>query len=207
MDTEPKTIRLQIDADPRLAAAVGGAARYLADAAGMENEAIAQLQSAVIAACREAFGHLSEDHPHLDVSLTRLSDRIEVSLSHEGATVRGRRAGMVGKCRAGSIASSTKPKETWRSRASPSTSTKARLAGSRRTMERAMEPAPPLEKQISCDPIKRRAHHRQRRRSTVGMARNVSVVSCVFAAHCEYRRIKTAPRQHDRFPANRRLSF
>lgn len=86
MDTDPKTIRLQIDADPRLAAAVGGAARYLADAAGIENEAVAQLQSAVIAACREAFGHLSKGHPRLDVSLTRLSDRIEVSLSHEGAT-------------------------------------------------------------------------------------------------------------------------
>jgi hypothetical protein len=86
VETEPKTIRLQIDADPRLAAAVGGAARYLADAAGIENEAVAQLQSAVIAACREAFGHLSKDHPNLDVSITRLSDRIEVSLSHEGAT-------------------------------------------------------------------------------------------------------------------------
>jgi hypothetical protein len=86
VDTEPKTIRLRIDADPRLAAAVGGAARYLADAAGIENEAVAQLQSAVIAACREAFGNLSKDHPHLDVSLTRLSDRIEVSLSHEGVT-------------------------------------------------------------------------------------------------------------------------
>jgi hypothetical protein len=86
VDTEPKTIRLRIDADPRLAAAVGGAARYLADAAGIENEAVAQLQSAVIAACREAFGNLSKDHPHLDISLTRLSDRIEVSLSHEGTT-------------------------------------------------------------------------------------------------------------------------
>jgi hypothetical protein len=88
VDTEPKTIRLRMDADPRLAAAVGGAARYLADAAGIENEAVAQLQSAVIAACREVFANLSKDHPQLDVSLTRLSDRIEVSLSHEGAIPR-----------------------------------------------------------------------------------------------------------------------
>ena len=95
MDTEPKTIRLRIDADPRLAAAVGGAARYLADAAGIENEAVAQLQSAVIAACREAFGQLSKDHPHLDVSLTRLSDRIEVSLSHEGVTASAEDSGEV----------------------------------------------------------------------------------------------------------------
>jgi hypothetical protein len=84
--TEAKSIRLQIDADPRLAAAVGGAARYLADAAGMENDAVAQLQAAVIAACREVFASLKEDHPSLDVTLTRLSDRIEVSLSHEGTS-------------------------------------------------------------------------------------------------------------------------
>jgi hypothetical protein len=89
VETEPKTIRLQIGADPRLAAAVGGAARYLADAAGMENDAVAQLQSAVIVACREAFEHLSKDHPQLDVTLTRLADRIEVSLSHEGTTADG----------------------------------------------------------------------------------------------------------------------
>jgi hypothetical protein len=84
--TEAKSIRLHIDADPRLAAAVGGAARYLADEAGMENDAVAQLQAAVIAACRELFSSLKEDHPSLNVTLTRLRDRIEVSLSHEGTS-------------------------------------------------------------------------------------------------------------------------
>jgi hypothetical protein len=86
VETESKSIRLQIDADPRLAAAVGGAVRYLADAAGMENDATAQLQAAVIAACVESFEHLSDSHPHLDVTLTRLSDRMEVALAHEGDT-------------------------------------------------------------------------------------------------------------------------
>jgi len=84
--TDAKSIRLQVDADARLAAAVGGAARYLADAAGLENEAISQLQSTIVGACREAFEHLSENHPHLDVTLTRLPDRIEVALAHEGGT-------------------------------------------------------------------------------------------------------------------------
>ena len=73
-------------ADPRLAAAVGGAARCLADAAGMENEALSHLQSAIVAACQEAFEHLTAEHPHLDVTLTRLPDRIEVALSHQGET-------------------------------------------------------------------------------------------------------------------------
>jgi hypothetical protein len=52
----------------------------------LEDEAISQLQSAVVAACQEAFEHLSEDHPQLDVTLTRLPDRIEVALSHQGET-------------------------------------------------------------------------------------------------------------------------
>jgi hypothetical protein len=84
--TESKSIRLQIHADARLAAAVGGAARCLAEAAGLEDEALSQLQSTVVAACQESFEHLTEDHPHLDVTLTRLPDRIEVALSHQGET-------------------------------------------------------------------------------------------------------------------------
>lgn len=75
---------MQLDADPRLAAAIGGAARYLANVAGLEVDAIAQLQSSVLAACLEAFEHLTQAHPHLDVTLTRFPDRLEVALSHKG---------------------------------------------------------------------------------------------------------------------------
>ena len=82
--TEPKSLRVQIDADARLAAAIGGAARYLADAAGMENSKAIQLQSSVVAACVEVFQYLTGDYPHLQVTLARFSDRIEVALSHHG---------------------------------------------------------------------------------------------------------------------------
>src|ERR1700746_3032424 len=82
--TEPKTFRLHIDGDARLAAAAGGVARYLADAAGFEREAATRLQSAVIAACSEAFEHLSTAHPQLEVTFTCFSDRMEVALSHLG---------------------------------------------------------------------------------------------------------------------------
>ena len=82
--TEPKSFRVQIDADARLAAAVGGAARYLADAAGMENGKALQWQSSVAAACVEVFQYLNRAHPHLQVTLARFSDRIEVALSHYG---------------------------------------------------------------------------------------------------------------------------
>jgi hypothetical protein len=82
--TEPKTLYIQIDADARFAAAVGGAAHYLADAAGLRDDANAQLQSSVVAACLEAFDHLTGDHPHLEVTMSRFSDRIEVALAHLG---------------------------------------------------------------------------------------------------------------------------
>ena len=77
-------MHLQIDPDARLAAAAGGLVRYLADVAGLENDAIARLQSAVIAACSEAFVHLKADHPQLQIMFTRFSDRIEVVLNHLG---------------------------------------------------------------------------------------------------------------------------
>jgi hypothetical protein len=82
--TDPKTFRLFIDADPRLAAAAGGVARFLADVAGLENGAVARLQSAVIAACLEAFEHLTAENPRLGITFTRLPDRLEVALTHRG---------------------------------------------------------------------------------------------------------------------------
>jgi hypothetical protein len=82
--TELKTFRLYLDADARLAAAAGGVARYLADVAGLENDAVARLQSAVIAACSEAFEHLTDDNPRLEITFTRLPDRMEVAIAHRG---------------------------------------------------------------------------------------------------------------------------
>jgi hypothetical protein len=82
--TEPNSLHVQIDADARLAAGVGGAARCLADAAGMENAKVAQLQSSVVAACVQVFQYLTQDHPRLQVTLFRFPDRIELSLSHRG---------------------------------------------------------------------------------------------------------------------------
>ena len=75
---------MHIEADPRLAAAAGGAARYFADAAGLEAPEIGRWQKAVVAACKEAFAHLTREHPRLDVSFTRWVDRLEVALSREG---------------------------------------------------------------------------------------------------------------------------
>ena len=82
--TELKNLHLLIDADMRLAAAVGGVAHHLADVAGLEIAAVNRLQAAVIAACQEAFKQLTLPHPHLEINFARFPDRIEVVLSHEG---------------------------------------------------------------------------------------------------------------------------
>ncbi len=82
MATEPRIFRVLLDADARLAAAAGAVARYTADAAGLEGGSVARLQSAVIAACSEAFEHLTADRPQLQITFTRFSDRMEVALSH-----------------------------------------------------------------------------------------------------------------------------
>jgi hypothetical protein len=82
--TELTRLPVLLDADPRLAAAIGGAARYLAEASGLEGDAIAQWQSSVLAACYQAFEHVTASHPHLIVTLTRFPDRLEVALSHHG---------------------------------------------------------------------------------------------------------------------------
>jgi hypothetical protein len=72
-----------MDADERLAAAAGGAARYMADSAGMENSEILGLQAAVVAACKYCF-HCHSAAKHCDIALQRLTDRIEIELSFPG---------------------------------------------------------------------------------------------------------------------------
>ena len=82
-------IQLHLDADARLAAAAGGAARYFADAAGLSHDAISHLQSAVVLVCESVFDDVTNDQPGLDVTLTWLVDRIEVAVSHKRARASG----------------------------------------------------------------------------------------------------------------------
>jgi hypothetical protein len=79
-----KVIELQIDPDARLAAAAGGAARYLAEVAGLTSEEAADLQKSIVAACLDTFEHLTADHSHLTVTLMRYRDRIEITIAHQG---------------------------------------------------------------------------------------------------------------------------
>jgi hypothetical protein len=72
-----------MDPDERLVAAVGGAARYLADAAGLSNEMILQFQDSVVAACRHCF-HCHSSAAQCGITLRRSLDRLDVEVALPG---------------------------------------------------------------------------------------------------------------------------
>ena len=76
--------RLKFTADTRLAAAAGGVARYFADTAGMESDAVAKLQSETLEACNAAIAQLAGKSAQLSVEVTRFADRIEVEVAKQG---------------------------------------------------------------------------------------------------------------------------
>jgi hypothetical protein len=69
---------LKFSADPRLAAAAAGVARYLADSAGMEADASAKLQAATLSTCVAEFPYLRGTGAQLSVDVSRFADRIEI---------------------------------------------------------------------------------------------------------------------------------
>jgi hypothetical protein len=75
---ETQKIAMQLDADTRLCAAAGGVGRYFADAAGLANNAVSGLQSAIIKVCNRELEQIGDSPQRLDVTVTRTPDRIEV---------------------------------------------------------------------------------------------------------------------------------
>ncbi|MGA2813455.1 MAG: hypothetical protein ABSG16_18795 [Candidatus Acidiferrum sp.] len=82
-------VTLRFSADERLAAAAGGVARYYADAAGMEGEAVAKLQRATVAVCLASFAPIPKTSDGLSVEITRFADRIEVAVTRLGGPAEG----------------------------------------------------------------------------------------------------------------------
>src|SRR6516225_4185895 len=73
-------ISVRMDDDDRLVAAVGGAARYLADVAGLDNDVILQFQDSVVSACRFCF-QCHDSAESCAITLRRSEDLIEVDVS------------------------------------------------------------------------------------------------------------------------------
>lgn len=84
MTTEPKRFGIQLDSDPRLAAAAGGAVRLLAETAGMPDEVCKEFQEATVRACIEAF----DARPMVThmVELVVFGDRVEVAVDAAAGT-------------------------------------------------------------------------------------------------------------------------
>lgn len=72
-----------MDPDDRLVAAVGGAARYLADAAGLSNDMILEFQASVVSACRHCF-HCHSSATKCGITLRRSLDRLDVEVALPG---------------------------------------------------------------------------------------------------------------------------
>ncbi|MGB7844133.1 MAG: hypothetical protein WBL63_00835 [Candidatus Acidiferrum sp.] len=83
MSSLPHQISVRMDPDERLVAAVGGAARYLADAAGLGNEMIVQFQASVVSACNHCF-HCHPSGTPCGITLRRSSDRLELEVDLPG---------------------------------------------------------------------------------------------------------------------------
>ena len=80
----PLQLRLSLDHDARLAAAAGGAMRIFADAAGLPNDNIEQLKTAVVSACKMCFDFHQDSATPCEVNFRRLDDRIEVEVMVPG---------------------------------------------------------------------------------------------------------------------------
>lgn len=94
MATDPKRIKLQVDADPRFAAAIGGAVRYLAESSGMSEDVCREFQSETVQACLQAFeSHGNKSHV---VEFVRFDDRVEVVVNSNAGSAPIRLSRFVG---------------------------------------------------------------------------------------------------------------
>jgi hypothetical protein len=93
---ETQKIAMQLDADRRLCAAAGGAGRYFADAAGLANNAVSGLQSAIVAVCNREVEQIGDSAQRLDVTVIRTPHRIEVVMIRRATDGSGKDPGEQG---------------------------------------------------------------------------------------------------------------
>ncbi len=84
---DPSRLVLRLSSDPRLVAGVAGAVALIAERAGCDAGAQADLVAAAEGACRDTFPLLTGADPRLGVIIEQLVDRIEVTLEHDGQAV------------------------------------------------------------------------------------------------------------------------
>jgi len=89
--TENGKIELTLSSDPRLLAGVSGAVNHVAEVAGMDESARANLVAAIEDACNVAFDRLNEDEASIKMTLGSTSGNVEVVLELQGSAAQGDR--------------------------------------------------------------------------------------------------------------------
>jgi hypothetical protein len=84
-------IEMSLSSDPRLLAGVSGAVNHVAEVAGMDESARANLVAAIEDACNVAFDQLAEDEASIKMMLACSNGSVEVALTLEGSAARGDR--------------------------------------------------------------------------------------------------------------------
>jgi hypothetical protein len=82
--TDNGKIEMTLSSDPRLLAGVSGAVNHVAEVAGMDESARANLVAAIEDACNVAFDRLAENEACVKMTLACFSGSVEVALTLEG---------------------------------------------------------------------------------------------------------------------------
>lgn len=89
--TENGKIEMTLSNDPRLLAGVSGAVNHVAEVAGMDESARANLVAAIEDACHSAFEGLNENEASIKMDLACTGGSVEVALTLEGTAAKSDR--------------------------------------------------------------------------------------------------------------------
>ena len=89
--TDNGKIEMTLSSDPRLLAGVSGAVNHVAEVAGMDESARANLVAAIEDACHVAFDCLAENDASIKMTLACAGGSVEVALTLEGSAAKSDR--------------------------------------------------------------------------------------------------------------------
>jgi hypothetical protein len=101
--TDNGKIELTLSSDPRLLAGVSGAVNYVAEVAGMDESARANLVAAIEDACHVAFDKLPENDACIKMTLACPGGFVEVALTLEGNAAKSDRPEKIQRALTGRI--------------------------------------------------------------------------------------------------------
>jgi hypothetical protein len=89
--TDNGKVEMTLSSDPRLLAGISGAVNHVAEVAGMDESARANLVAAIEDACHVAFDQLVEDNASIKMTLGCASGNVEAVLMLQGSAAQGDR--------------------------------------------------------------------------------------------------------------------